>query len=232
VEATVEGHSVLVGSEAFLRARGVVVPEGPASDDCTLAGVAVNGAFAGFIEAGDAIRPKAAGAVGELGAMGIRCAVVSGDRPGPVARAAGEAGLPFAAALAGLSPEGKAGLIAAWKGKGDVVAMVGDGVNDAPALAAADVGIALGTGTDVALETADVALAGDDLLAVPAALAIARRARRVVRQNLVWALGYNLAAVPLAMAGVVHPAIAALAMALSSVSVLLNALRAGPGGAQ
>jgi Cu2+-exporting ATPase len=227
VEAVVEGRGVLVGSEAFLRARGVVVPEDPSSDDCTLAVVAVDGLFAGFVEAGDVVRPEAADAAARLGEMGIRCAVVSGDRPGSVARAAAEAGLPFASALAGLSPEGKAGLLAAWRTAGESVAMVGDGVNDAPALAAADLGIALGTATDVALETADVALAGDDLLAVPTALALARHARRIVRQNLAWALLYNAAAVPLAMAGVIHPAVAALAMACSSTSVLVNALRAG-----
>jgi P-type E1-E2 ATPase len=228
VEATVEGRGVLVGSEAFLRARGVVVPEDPSAEDRTLAAVAVDGAFAGFVEAGDTVRPEAADAAERLGEMGIRCAVVSGDRPGAVARAVAEAGLPSSAAHAGLSPEGKAGLLAAWRATGDKVVMVGDGVNDAPALAAADLGIALGTATDVALETADIALAGDDLLAVPAALALARRARRVVRQNLGWALLYNAAAVPLAMAGVVHPVVAALAMAGSSASVLVNALRAGP----
>jgi Cu2+-exporting ATPase len=226
VEATVEGRGVLVGSEAFLRARGVVVPEDPSSDDCTLAVVAVDGAFVGCVEAGDTVRPEAAGAVQQLGQLGIRCAVVSGDLPGPVARAAAAARIPSSAALASLSPEGKAGLLAAWRAAGEAVAMVGDGVNDAPALAAADLGIAVGTATDVALETADVALAGDDLLAVPAALAIARRARWIVRQNLAWALAYNLAAVPLAMAGVVHPAVAALAMACSSTSVLVNAARA------
>jgi len=228
VEATVEGRGVLVGSEAFLRARGVVVPEAPSSDNCTLAVVAVDGVFAGFVEAGDTVRPEAAGAAEQLGEMGIRCAVVSGDRPGPVARAAAAAGLPFAAGLAGLSPDGKASLLTAWRAAGESVAMVGDGVNDAPALAAADLGIALGTATDVAIETADVALAGEDLFAVPAALALARRARRVVRQNLAWALLYNAAAVPLAMAGFIHPAVAALAMACSSTSVLVNALRAGP----
>jgi P-type E1-E2 ATPase len=227
VEAVVEGRGVLVGSEAFLRARGVVVPEDPSSDERTLAVVAVDGVFAGFVDAGDTVRPEAADAAERLGEMGIRCAVVSGDRPGAVARAAAEARIPLEAALAGLSPEAKAGLLADWRAAGNSVAMVGDGVNDAPALASADLGIAIGTATDVALETADVALAGDDLLAVPAALAIARRARRIVRQNLAWALLYNAAALPLAMAGVIHPAVAAAAMALSSASVLLNATRAG-----
>ena len=226
VEAAVEGRGVLVGSEAYLRASGVVVPDGLSSDDCTLACVAVDGAFAGFVEADDRVRPEAAGTIEQLGGMRIRCAIVSGDRPGPVARAAAEAGLRSTPAHAGLSPDDKAGLLATWRAAGEAVAMVGDGVNDAPALAAANLGIAVGAATDVALETADVALAGDDLLAVPDALALARRARRIVRQNLGWALAYNAAAVPLAMAGIVHPALAALAMACSSTSVLVNAARA------
>jgi Cu2+-exporting ATPase len=225
IEAVVEGRPVLVGSAGFLLSRGAAVDHGEA--DGTVVCVAVDGRFAGTLAAGDAVRPEAREAVARLAALGVGSSVVSGDAAGPVRRAAAAAGVDAGSAHHGLSPEAKAELVSGRRRGGVGTAMVGDGVNDAPALAAADVGIALGTGTDVALEAADVALSGSDLRAVPDALVIARRARRVVRQNLVWALGYNLAALPLAMAGLVHPAIAAGAMALSSVSVFLNALRAG-----
>ena len=229
VEAMVGGRAVLVGSPAFLRARGVAGVTGTVGE--TVAAVAVEGVLAGVVIAGDTVRPEAGEAVADLAALGVGLAVLSGDGEGPVRRAAADAGIPVRQAHHGLSPEAKAALMDGWRTRGEVTALVGDGVNDAPALVAAGVGIALGTGTDVAIEAADVALSGSDLRAVPEALRIARRARRVVRQNLVWALGYNLAAVPLAMAGLVHPAIAAGAMAFSSVSVLVNALRAGPGAA-
>jgi P-type Cu2+ transporter len=231
LECRVEGRRVLVGSEAFLRTRGVPL-NGSAPSDVSIAAVAVDGVFAGFIEAGDGVRPEAAAAVEQLIRTGMRVALVSGDRLGPVARAAAEARIPPETVFPGLSPDDKVGLIASWRSAGEAVAMVGDGVNDAPALAAANVGIALGTATDVALESADVVLAGGDLLAVPAALDIARHASRIVRQNLGWAVAYNAAAVPLAMAGVVHPALAALAMAASSTCVLLNAFRAAHGSAR
>jgi heavy metal translocating P-type ATPase len=222
----VDGRAVLIGSEAFLRTQGVVLDDS-APSDVSVAAVAVDGDFVGLIEAADAVRPEAAVAVERLAEAGVRSALVSGDRAGPVARAAAVVRIAPGAVFPDLLPDGKVGLLGSWRTAGEAVAMVGDGVNDAPALAAAVVGIALGTATDVALESADVALAGGDLLAVPAALAIARHATRIVRQNLGWALAYNAAAVPLAMAGLVHPAIAALAMACSSTSVLLNAFRAG-----
>ncbi len=226
VEAEVDGRRVLVGSPAFLRSRGIAV-DGP-PDGGTPACVAVDGRSAGVALAGDSVRAEAREAVARLAAQGIGSAVLSGDASGPVRRAAAEAGVPADGVHPGLSPGEKATLVAGWREEGVAAAMVGDGVNDAPALAAAGLGIALGTGTDVALEAADVAFCGADLRAVPEALALARRARRVVRQNLGWALAYNLAALPLAAAGLVHPAIAAGAMALSSTSVLLNALRARP----
>jgi len=224
VEARVEGRTVLVGSRAFLRSRGV--PAGGSPFEGTAAAVAVDGALAGVVLAGDTIRPEARAAVERLVALGVDVAVLSGDAEAPVRRAAVDAGVPASAVHHGLSPEAKAGFLEGWRARGQETAMVGDGVNDAPALVAAGVGIALGTGTDVALESADIALGGADLRAVPEALRIARRARRVVRENLGWALGYNVAAVPLAMAGLVHPALAAAAMACSSISVLLNAIRA------
>lgn len=225
VEATVEGRTVVVGSPAFVRSRIGVAAGCPVEE--TAAAVAVDGSPAGVVLAGDAIRPEAREAVAALLAMGVRVAVVSGDAASPVRRAAEDAGLDGSETHHGLSPAAKAELLEAWRARGEETAMVGDGVNDAPALVAAAVGIALGTGTDVALEATDVALSGADLRAVPEALRLARRARSVVRQNLVWALGYNLAALPLAVAGLVHPAVAAAAMALSSLSVLANSVRAG-----
>jgi Cu+-exporting ATPase len=190
-----------------------------------VASVAVDGRYAGCIEAGDRLRPEAAPAVACLATMGIASSLLTGDRAAAASAAALAAGIRPADVHAGLSPEEKAAAIAQLRRGGPAVAMVGDGINDAPSLAVADVGIALGTGADVALEAADVALTGPDLLAVPAALALARHTRRVVRQNFGWALGYNLLAVPLAAAGLLHPVLAALAMALSSVSVLANSLR-------
>jgi Cu2+-exporting ATPase len=227
VDATVAGQSVLVGSIRFLADRGVAVPEervgGPAG--ATLACVAVGGRYAGSIEAGDRLRPEAAPTLARLAAMEIGSSLLTGDRAAAASRVALAAGVAPAGVRAGLSPEEKAAAVAQVRSRAVAVAMVGDGINDAPALGAADLGIALGTGADVALEAADVALTASDLTGVPAALALARRTRRIVRQNLGWAAGYNLLAVPLAAAGVLHPIVAALAMALSSVSVLANSLR-------
>ena len=182
----------------------------------------------GSIEGADRLRAGAPQAVRELAAAGIEVSLLSGDQSAAAYRAARPAGIAPARVHPALTPEAKCEVVSRLRETYGAVAMVGDGVNDAPALAAADLGIALGTGTDVALETADVAILADDLALVPAALAGARRAVRVVRQNLGWAIGYNAVAIPLAAAGMLHPIVAAGAMALSSVSVLGNSLRLRP----
>ena len=173
----------------------------------------------------DLLRDEARSAVRELAAAGIEVSLLSGDREAAALRAARPAGIAAARVHASLTPDDKRAVLDRLRRTYGTVAMVGDGVNDAPALAAADLGIALGTGADLALETSDVAILAADLALVPAALAIARRALRVVRQNLAWAIGYNAVALPLAAAGLLHPIVAAGAMALSSVSVLVNSLR-------
>jgi Cu+-exporting ATPase len=225
VEATVDGRSVLVGSAGWLASRGIAVPQAEPTDGATIVQVAADGSYAGWIEARDQVRAEAPQAVRALARAGIESSLLSGDRPAASRRAARAAGIAAARVHAGLTPEAKCAAVSRLRESAGAVAMVGDGVNDAPALAAADLGIALGTGTDVALETADVAILAPDLTLVPAALREARRTLRIVRQNLGWAIGYNALAIPLAAAGVLHPIVAAGAMALSSVSVLANSQR-------
>ena len=171
----------------------------------------------------DPVRAGAAGGVASLQSMGIRVVVASGDHF-EVVRRVGEA-VGADEVHAELSPEGKVELLARLRDRFGAVAMVGDGINDAPALAAADIGIALGTGTGVALAAADMTLVHSDIGAVADALALSRATRRVIWQNLGWAFGYNLALIPLAALGILPPMLAAVAMATSSVTVVLNALR-------
>jgi Cu+-exporting ATPase len=228
VEGAVEGRQVALGSPRLLAERGA---EAGALAELAATEAAQGRSLAWLIEGDralallafeDAEKPGAAAAIAGLRAMGVRAAMLSGDIPEAAQAAARRLGLDEVAA--GVLPEGKAARIAEWQRQGDRVAMVGDGVNDAPALAQADLGIAMGTGTDVAIAAAGITLLRGDPALVPAALDVARRTRAKIRQNLVWAFGYNVIGLPLAAFGLLSPVVAGAAMAASSVSVLGSAL--------
>jgi Cu+-exporting ATPase len=171
----------------------------------------------------DRIKPEAAGVIEKLRHMGIHPMVMSGDAPEAVATIARHVGIDDY--QAGVLPADKMNRVVALQAAGRHVAMVGDGVNDAAALAAADLGIAMGTGTDAAMEAGDLTIVSGDLSVVPEALELSRRTLRTIKGNLFWAFAYNVAAIPLAVAGLMNPVIAGLAMALSSVFVVTNSLR-------
>jgi Cu+-exporting ATPase len=171
---------------------------------------------------GDAVKPGAPMAVAALRALGLRVVMLTGDSEAAARAVAGPLGIDEV--VAEVLPEDKAAAVAGLREGGSVVAMVGDGINDAPALAAADVGIAMATGTDIAMETAGVALLRGDPALVPGAIDISRRTYAKIRQGLFWAFVYNLVGIPLAALGLLSPALAGAAMALSSVSVVANAL--------
>ena len=225
---------VLVGTARLLRDRGVAFDD-VAADDLTAAGktpvyVAVDDEFAGIIAVADRPRPNAREAISALKSLGQEVIMLTGDTEWTARAVAGEVGIDRV--IAGVLPQGKLDAIAALQAEGNTVAMVGDGVDDAPALARAEVGVAMGTATDVAVESADVTLVRGDLMGVPAAIELSRATMRTVRQNLFFAFAYNVVGIPLA-AGVLYPLtgwllspiIASAAMALSSVSVVTNALR-------
>ena len=233
VTGTVQGRKVAAGTEAFLASSGVALPEGPdeAASGTSLL-VSVDGRYAGRVDASDRVKAGAKEELERLVRSGRAVYLLTGDRPEVAARIAAEAGIPPANVFAAVRPHEKAQKVAELKAAGAVVAMVGDGINDAPALAAADLGIAMGTGTDVAMAAADVTLVGGALEGVRRALDLSSATVSTIRQNLVLAFVYNVLLIPVA-AGVLYPwtgwtlnpMIAGGAMALSSVSVVTNALR-------
>ena len=232
VTATVDGRSVMLGNEALFSEFFVRLPVGidPTPAGVTRLWMAIENQPAGYFDARDALRPEADAAVSQLRAEGLRVLMLTGDSAAAAAPIAMQAGIDEVEA--GLDPAGKLARIRALQQDGRRVGMVGDGINDAGALAQADAGIAMGTGADLAQEAGDVLLLRAQPSAIPAALALARATLRNMRQNLVWAVGYNIVGIPLA-AGVLYPWfhillspwVAAAAMAFSSVSVVTNSLR-------
>ena len=189
---------------------------GWADDDGTLRARVV-------IEIADTVRPESADTIARLRALGLEPVLLTGDNPAIAGAVAAELGIDTV--RAGVLPEGKVAEIERLRAEGRTIAMVGDGVNDAAALASADLGIAMGGGTDAALHASDIALMRDDTRGIVTAIALSRRTMRVIRGNLFWAFAYNMAALPLAALGLLNPMIAGAAMAFSSVFVVLNSLR-------
>ncbi len=236
VQGRIRDQEVLLGNLAFLAQKGIAPePMDPHQDHLSREGktavfLAVGGRPVGVIAAADTLKPGAPQTVAALKEMGLKIMLLSGDNRRTAEAMARSAGI--SQVLAEVLPGDKARKVADLQAAGEVVAMVGDGINDAPALAQADVGIALGTGADVALEAADLTLIRDDLNLIPQAIRLSRQMMRIIRQNLFWAFCYNVVAIPVA-AGLfypwwgwtLNPALAAAAMAMSSVSVVSNSLR-------
>ena len=195
------------------------------SDGRTSVEVSWGGARRGVIRLADAVKPTSAEAIAELKALGITPMLLTGDNQVVAARVAAEVGIAAADVIAGVLPSQKAEAVRALQARGRRVAMVGDGVNDSVALATADIGMAMGTGTDAAIEAGDITLVRGDLRTVPTALRLSSHTLRIIKQNLFWAFGYNAAAIPLAALGLLSPMIAGAAMAVSSVLVVVNSLR-------
>jgi P-type Cu+ transporter len=226
----VDGRRVVVGRERLLRDLGFAIPPGLAAQWAqwersgrTTVLVGWDDQLRGALAVGDTVKPSAPAAVAGLRGLGLRPVLLTGDNEATARAVAAAVGIDEV--IAGILPADKVAAIRDLQARGHRVAMVGDGVNDAPALAAADLGMAIGAGTDVAISAADLILLNPDLSVVPEAIALARAARKTIRRNLAWAFGYNVAAVPLAALGFLNPLIAAAAMTMSSVLVVANSLR-------
>jgi Cu+-exporting ATPase len=223
VRGVVEGHAVVVGRQAAVPAELAEAKAAAEREGRTAVLVSWDGGVRGLLLVADAVKPTSAEAVAQLRALGLRPVLVTGDNAAAAGAVAREVGIDDV--IAGVLPEGKVGAVQRLQDEGRVVAMVGDGVNDAAALVQADLGLAIGTGTDVAIEASDLTLVRGDLRAAADAIRLSRRTLAVIKGNLFWAFAYNVAGIPLAAAGLLNPMIAGAAMAFSSVFVVTNSLR-------
>ena len=236
IEVKIDGKDILLGNKKLMTEKNIEIDilskdsDRLASEGKTPMYIAIDGILRGIVAVADTVKPSSKNAIETLHNMGIKVAMITGDNKKTADAIAKQVGIDIV--LAEVLPEDKANEVKKLQGENQKVAMVGDGINDAPALAQADVGIAIGSGTDVAIESADVVLMRSDLMDVTTAIKLSKATIKNIKENLFWAFGYNVLGIPVAM-GVLHifggpllsPMIAAAAMSLSSVSVLTNALR-------
>jgi Cu+-exporting ATPase len=233
VTGVVDGHAVLVGRRVWLDqewsihapADLIAAAEAAEADGQTPVWVAWDGAARGVIVVADTIKDTSAQAVAQFRALGLRPILLTGDNTRAAHAVAALVGIEPQDVIAEVLPADKVSAVKALQDKGKIVAMVGDGVNDAAALAQADLGLAMGTGSDVAIEASDLTLVRGDLRAAADAIRLSRSTLRTIKGNLFWAFAYNVAAIPLAALGLLNPLIAGAAMAFSSVFVVSNSLR-------
>jgi len=227
IRAKVEDSNLLIGTRKLLNESKIFFEDARASElesqGKTVMFMAMDGKYAGLIAVADTVKKSSASAIAKMKEMGLRVVMLTGDQEGTARAIASQVGVEEV--FAGVLPTEKANVVAKLKADGRRVAMAGDGLNDAPALATADVGMAMGTGTAVAMEAADITLMQGDLLRAVDAIQMSRLTVRNIKQNLFWALAYNAVGIPIAAAGFLAPWVAGAAMAFSSVSVVLNALR-------
>jgi Cu+-exporting ATPase len=233
VEGVVDGHALIVGRPALLAMQSHPPMHLPPELDAarraaesrgqTAAAAGWDGRATAIFVVADTVKPTSADAIARLKALGLRPVLLTGDNEATARAVAAAVGIDEV--IAEVMPADKADVIRRLQAEGRVVAMAGDGVNDAPALAQADLGLSIGTGTDVAIEASDLTLVSGDLRAAADAIRLSRATLRTIKQNLGWAFGYNVAAIPLAAIGLLNPVLASAAMAFSSISVVANALR-------